>query len=268
MSEELRLLDVNLGNLNELGLCGYKNPKKEGFPEKASWLGHQFTKGLRIISLWSEKDGSQGMIEFTPGEQAWRPVQADNTLFIHCLFVGFKKEYKKQGYASMMIEACIEEAKRMNKQGVTTVCRDGSFMADKRIFQKNGFQIADESGPDFQLLFLPLKASARLPRFNHSAMERSLNQYRNGVYILRSDQCPYSVKNVREMGERAEELLTIRPIVMTICSALEAQKCPSPFGTFCIIADGQILAHHPVSATRFITLLRKHYESKSGGKTG
>lgn len=256
MQTGLSILETDPGNIQQVGLCGYKNPRKEGYPEKAEWLRHQFSKGLRIQTLWSEKDKAQGMIEFTPGEQAWRPVKAAGTSFIHCLFVGFKKEYKGRGYASMLIEACIAEARKERKSGVAVVCRDGSFMADRRIFEKAGFTVVDQATPDFQLLFFPLKEQASPPSFNHDGMKQSLQKYRDGIFILRSDQCPYTVKNVREMCERSEKEFSISPRVMTICSALEAQECPSPFGTFCVIVNGRVAAHHPISATRFINILK------------
>jgi hypothetical protein len=87
-------------------------------------------------------------------------------------------------------------------------------------------------------------------------MAESLRNYSAGVYILRADQCPYTVKNVREMCERAEREFGVLPRVMTICSQHDAQACPSPFGTFCVIIDGQVVAHHPISATRFANILR------------
>lgn len=257
METDVQIVETTHKNLHLSGLCGYKNPKKEGFPQKAAWLTHQFTKGLRIKTLWSDLDGAQGMIEFTPGEMAWRPVTAPGMLFIHCLFVGFRKEYKGHGYAGMMVDACISDAVAQKKTGVAVVCRNGSFMADRRLFEKMRFVLVDEALPDFQLLFLSLADGVKPPRFNHQAMAESLKKYQGGVFILRSDQCPYTVKNVREMCERAESELKIIPRVMTICSHHDAQACPSPFGTFCVIVDGKVQAHHPISATRFLNILRK-----------
>ncbi len=161
----------------------------------------------------------------------------------------------------MLLESCISDAMKQKKDSVAVVCREGSFMADKRIFEKAGFSVSDTAKPDFELLYLPLKDKCAIPRFNHDAMANSLEKYNSGVFILRADQCPYTVKNVREMCERAEKEFSIHPRVMTICSALEAQECPSPFGTFCIIVNGRVVAHHPVSATRFINILRNHKES-------
>jgi hypothetical protein len=43
------------------------------------------------------------MIEYIPGRYAHRPGDADGYLFIHCLFVGFRKEFKGHGHASSLI---------------------------------------------------------------------------------------------------------------------------------------------------------------------
>lgn len=55
------------------------------------------------------------MIEYVPGEYCWRPVEASGYIFIHCLFVGFKNSYKHKGYANILIDDCIKEAKGQNK---------------------------------------------------------------------------------------------------------------------------------------------------------
>jgi hypothetical protein len=36
-----------------------------------------------------------------------------------------------------------------------------------------------------------------------------------------------------------------------------AQKSPCAFGTFCIIKDGKILSHHPISNSRFQNIIKK-----------
>ncbi len=52
------------------------------------------------------------MLEYISGKYAHRPVDAQGYIFIHCIFVGFKKEYKGKGYASSLIDECIKEAKK------------------------------------------------------------------------------------------------------------------------------------------------------------
>ena len=149
---KVSVVDTNLENIFKFGICGYKNIKKDGLPQKVEWLKKRFSEGLRIKTLYSETDGAQGMIEYIPGKYCWRPVNADGYMFIHCLFVGFKRIYKNRGFATMLIKESLRDAKKENLYGIAVVTRKGSFMVGKEIFLKNGFKVADSTPPDFELL--------------------------------------------------------------------------------------------------------------------
>ena len=43
------------------------------------------------------------------------------------------------------------------------------------------------------------------------------------------------------------------------------QKMPSPYGAFNLIYNGQLLADHPISATRFRNILEKELKMKIMG---
>jgi GNAT superfamily N-acetyltransferase len=252
--EEIRIIDTTEDNILELGICGYKSRKREGFPEKVAWMKERFRQGLRIKTLYSPADGNQGMIEYIPGEYAWRPVEAEGYLFVHCLFLGFKKEYKGKGLGSRLLSHCIDEAKDMGMKGVASVTREGSFMAGSGIFLKNGFRIVDRAAPDFSLAALIFEEGSPPPRFK-PGWDRRLRPYARGLTIIRADQCPYTVKNVREIVEAAAGSYGLEAEVITLKTHEEAQESPSPFGIFCIILDGRILAHHPISKRRFMNIM-------------
>ncbi|MDD4923880.1 MAG: YoaP domain-containing protein [Dehalococcoidales bacterium] len=38
---------------------------------------------------------------------------------------------------------------------------------------------------------------------------------------------------------------------------IEAQNSPCPFGIFCVLFNGKVVAHHPVSGTRFANIIKK-----------
>lgn len=106
--EDVRIIDLTPDNIADYGVCGYKDFGKHlELRRKAEWLAEYYPKGLRIKALISETGGYQGMLEYIPGEYAHRPVDAGGYMFIHCIFVGFKKEYKGRGYASMLIDECL-----------------------------------------------------------------------------------------------------------------------------------------------------------------
>lgn len=191
--KNISIVDTTLDNIHEHGVFGYKNPQKEGFPEKRQWLKGRFSEGLKIKTLISEQDGTQGMIEYIPGKVCWRPVEAVDYMFIHCLFVGFKSGYKHKGYASQLIAECEQDARRQKLKGVAAVVRKGSFMAGSDVFIKNGYVIVDSAKPDYDLVVK--KFSSRVPNPSFKSVP---NPHTKGLVLIRAAQCPYTVKNVRD----------------------------------------------------------------------
>ncbi len=259
-SEEIEIVEANSENVLNYGVCGYKNIKREGYPEKINWLKERFAEGLKLKILYSSSDGTQGMIEYIPGEFCWRPVEASGYMFIHCIFSGFKRAYKGKGYGSMLLKECLEDTKKENMYGVAVVTREGPFMAKKDLFLKNGFEVVDSCPPDFELLVKKFDKNAPTPKFKEDSGKR-LGEYGKGLTIIRADQCPYTVKNVREMVDSAEKIFGLKANVVNLINCKDAQNSPCAFGTFCIIFDGEIVAHHPISNTRFKNIMNKILQS-------
>jgi len=254
MMEKVKIIDTNMDNILEYGVCGYKSMKREGYPEKIAWLKERFSEGMRIKTLHSKEDGTQGMIEYIPGQYCWRPVEAAGYMFIHCIFVGFKRTYKGKGFGSLLLTECLRSARKESMYGVAVVTRKGPFMAGKELFVGNGFEVTDTAPPDFDLLAVKFTKNAPKPRFKGD-WENKLSQYGKGLTIIRADQCPYTVKNVREIREAVKKAYGIQANVINLKNCREAQRSPCAFGTFCIIYDGKAIAYHPVSKTRFINIM-------------
>jgi GNAT superfamily N-acetyltransferase len=254
--EGIDIVDTNSDNILKYGVCGYKDIKRAGYPEKIEWLKDRYKEGMKIKILHSEGDGTQGMIEYIPGEYCWRPVEASGYMFIHCIFVGFKRAYKGKGYASLLLDECIKDAERENMYGVAVVTRKGPFMAGKEIFLNNGFKVVDTAPPDFELLINKFDNNALIPKFKGDLNERQ-SQYGKGITIIRADQCPYTVKNVNEISETAETKFGIKPNIINLRNYKEAQNSPCAFGTFCILYNGKVIAHHPISKGRFTNIINK-----------
>lgn len=149
---DISIIDLTPENIAEYGVCGYKEINKHlELRRKIAWFKEYYPRGLRIKALVSKTGGYQGMLEYIPGKYAHRPVSVDGYMFIHCIFSGFKKEFKGKGYASLMLDECIKDAIIAGMQGVAVVTRSGSFMAKKDIFLKKAFTIVDRAPPDFEL---------------------------------------------------------------------------------------------------------------------
>jgi N-acetylglutamate synthase and related acetyltransferases len=252
LTEDISIIDLTPENIADYGVCGYSNVEKHvELQRKIDWFKEYYPKGLRIKALISKKGGYQGMLEYIPGRYAHRPVAADVYMFIHCIFVGFKGEFKGKGYASAMLDLCVAEAKEQGMKGVAVVTRKGPFMAKKDIFLKKGFVAVDSARPDFELLALKFDPAAENPKFTVGPVEGS-----EGLTVIRSPQCPYSEKNVNEILATAKQMGLDAKLVDLKDSAA-AQRSPCAFGTFCIINDGKIISHHPISNTRFQNIMEK-----------
>ena len=254
--EGIKIVALNPENVTEYGLCGYKNAKKHAeLQRKIQWMEVFQPMGLTVKVITVEDGGTQGMIEYIPGAYAHRPVDAQNYMFIHCLFVGFKKDFKGKGLATLLLQECIQDARVQGMPGVAVVTRKSSFMADKPIFIKNGFHVVDKAVPDFELSVLKFDEKEPDPMFKSDLAERSA-AYKEGLTVFRSAQCPYSVKNVNAIMESAEKM-NIPTRLIEVEDAQTAQQVPSPFGSFCIIYEGKVIAYHPISHTRFMNIMKK-----------
>jgi hypothetical protein len=252
---DIEIIDLTPENIADYGVCGYKDVEKHlELRRKIDWFKDYYPKGLRIKAVISQKGGYQGMLEYLPGKYAHRPVDADGYMFIHCIFVGFKNEFKGKGYASSLIEVCIKDSKNANMNGVVVVTRKGPFMSKKDIFLKKGFILVDEVKPDFELLVLKFNQKASDPKFKNLSLEK----YPKGLTIIRSAQCPYSVKNVNAILDTAKKL-KIKANLIEIMDSESAQQTPCAFGTFCIIHNNEVISHHPISNTRFENIMAKRY---------
>ena len=191
-----------------------------------------------------------GFIEYMPAEMAWRPVKADNFLFIHCIVVGSKKD-RKNGVGSTLVQSCIRDADKNGFHGVVVMASDGPWLADKRLFLHNGFEKIAKKGR-FDLLAYK-GHSAPNPTFVD--WEKELPAYK-GWHLVYADQCPWHPKSVAALTKTAEAF-DIDLQVKKLETPEDAKHSPTGFGVFGLIKDGKILEDHYLSATRFKNILKK-----------
>lgn len=155
----------------------------------------------------------------------------------------------------MPIRECLRDAEQNNMNGVAVVVRKGTWMAGPGLFFSEGFEVCDTAPPDFKLLVKKTAGSAANPSFAND-WEGKLQKYSKGLYIFTSDQCPYTHKAIVEIGETAEKEFGFRPEIIELKTAKDAREAPCPFGTFCMILNGRLIADHPISRTRFRNIMK------------
>lgn len=250
MYEIIEVGEKNLAEYPQV-IC-FINPKHEHYALKIDWLKKRFQEGLKIILLRTENDGKiAGFIEYIPGAYAWRAVNAENYLFIHCLWINPNKN-KNKGLGSALVGEVIKDAKTQKTNGVAVVTSDGSFMAKKDIFIKNGFVSVEEKG-GFQLLVKKSGKKGALPRFTND--ENSLEKYR-GWHIIYSRQCPWVARFIEEAKPVIKEQ-GLKVKFHEIKSAEEARSTPSVYSVFNLVKDGKLLADRYISTGRFSNIIKK-----------
>ena len=255
MAEKIQLIDINQNNYRELPICGIKNTEHEGRIIKINWLKTYFKKGLKVKLLLAEKNMQIGYIEYLPGQYAWRGVEADGYMFIHCIWTHFKK-YQNKGYGGLLIQACIKDAKKEKMKGVAVLTRQKPWLANSQIFLKHGFKVIETAPPDYELLVKKFNKSAPNPKFKNN-WDRKLKKYDKGLNIIIANQCPCSIRNTNKIVDMARKKYKLKPQIVEIKTYRQAQNAPTPYAAFTIIYNGQLLTDHQISAARFRNIMNK-----------
>jgi GNAT superfamily N-acetyltransferase len=235
----MNIIEVDKRNVSQKGFFCYMSKKRsEGYRRKLSWLEQRFDEGLKIKMLDLEQ-GARGFIEYIPGEFAWRAVNAQGYMFIHCLWVVGQSRGK--GYGRLLLNDCIKEAGKLGMRGVAVLASERPWLADKQFFVRHGFQPVDRFGP-FTL------AAIRFGGFAWPSLPTDFNErpgrYGRCLSIMRSDQCPY-VEAAVKIAIAAAQKLGIEAEVLELRSSEDVRRLsPSPYGVFGLVYGGRLVSYH------------------------
>jgi GNAT superfamily N-acetyltransferase len=250
-TEEIKIIDVTAENVADSGIFCIKDKKSPGYHSKVAWFTSKINQGLRIKIVTGEQNKQLGFIEYLPSELAWRPIKADNYLFIQCIAL-FVKEVRGKGIGSMLIRACEQDAREGKKSGLCAMSSDGPWMANKSLFEKNGFVMAGRRDR-FELMIKPFDGEISRPVLLD--WTKRLTGYK-GWNLIYSDQCPWHDKSVSDLRQAALDN-GIKLTIIKLTTPRQAQQAPSGFGTFGLIKDGVLLEDHYISKTRFENILKR-----------
>jgi len=251
--DNIEIIDADSTNISEYGFCGYKSMKREGYKLKIDWLKQRFRDGMRFKILYSASEGAVGFIEYIPGEFTWRAVEASGYMVIHCIVLMYRK-CRGKGYGSLLLEECLQDAKREKMGGVTVVTSKGTWMAGNELFLKSGFESVAQAPPSFELLVKKLENKPS-PTFKKD-WDKKLSKYSSGLTIIHSNQCPYIADSVKAIMETSHEL-DINTNLIELNNCEEAQNAPSAYGVFNLVYKGKLLAYHPISKKGFLNIINK-----------
>jgi hypothetical protein len=136
-----------------------------------------------------------------------------------------------------------EDAKKHGMNGVVVMTSRMHWLTNEKVFLKNGFKKVDELAP-FELYARKIKRDAQSPKFFPISQEK-LRKCGKGITVLVSPQCPYAPNSVAAI-KRIAEKTGIPARVVPILTCEEAQRNGMhPYGTFCVILDGEVVSYYP-----------------------
>lgn len=232
------MIDVGADNIDKTGFfCFMSKKKSEGYQRKLRWLKDRFAEGMRIKMLALPE---RGFIEYIPGEHAWRAVHADGYLLIHCLWVVGKS--KGKAFSSVLLDACIADAKKRRMKGVAMVTSEKVWLAGRRILDKHGFECVETAPPAFSLMVRKLGKHPS-PSFA-GEWEDKAKSIGKGLTVIRSDQCPYIV-DATDTAVAAAAKAGVKSQIIELQNREEVMRLsPSAYGVFGLVLDGKLLSYH------------------------
>ncbi|MCI0495199.1 GNAT family N-acetyltransferase [candidate division KSB1 bacterium] len=233
----LKIIEVTADNVDQTGFFCYMSKRKtDGFQRKLNWLKARFAEGMRIKMFELPE---RGFIEYLPGEYAWRAVHAKGYMFIHCLWIVGKS--KGKGYAGILLDECINDAKAAGMNGVAMVTSERVWLAGKDLLLKHGFESVAQV-PPFNLM---VKKFGDLPSPSFAGnWEQKASRHSEGLTVMRADQCPYMPDATKAVLDFAQQRgIPGQVIELKTCQDVR-DFAPSPYGVFSIVYNGRLLAYH------------------------
>ena len=229
--------------------CAISNNKDIQVISKKNWLKERLDEGLVFL-----KGNVRGkcFIEYIPAEYAWAPIKAEGYMYIDCLWVS--GQFKGHGYSNLLLDACIRDSKAQGKKGLVILSskKKMGFLSDPKYMSYKGFQTADTAEPYFELMYLPFEEGAPLPHFRDSV--RRHEDLPEGFVLYYTNQCPFTAKYVPLLEEMARSRNAVFQSIQ-LQTREDAQKAPSPFTTFSLFYDGQLVTHEILSEKKFDKIL-------------
>lgn len=233
-----KYINLNTDNIADQHLCCAIADKKHqaGVQSKRGWLKERLPEGHVFRKLDAK---GKVFIEYAPLELAWVPVVGDSYIYIYCLWVSGK--YKKQGYGKDLLEYCIADAKAQHKSGVCVLSskKKKPFLSDKKFMRKFGFETADTTTGDYELLALSFDGT--MPRFTPDAKKQAIDSDRLTIYY--GLQCPYIPNCIAQVSAYCEAH-DIPLDLIKVDTLGKAKALPCVFNNWAVFYKGRFQTVH------------------------
>ena len=231
--------------------CAISSNKDCQVIAKKQWLKERFKDGLVF-----KKGNVRGkcFIEYIPAEKAWVPIEANDYMYIDCLWVS--GQFKGQGYSSLLLEECIKDSKKKGKKGLVILSstKKMPFLSDPKYLRYKGFLIADKVKPYYELMYLPFEEKLEKPKFKEQVLDPKISE--QGFVLYYSYQCPFTAKYAPIIESIAQARnVKFKSILLQTCK--QAQNAPAPFTTYSLFYNGKFLTNEILSDKKFEKIINE-----------
>ena len=233
-----QFINLTLENLEREHLCCAIGDKKHqcGVDAKKQWLSERIPEGHVFRKL---DERGKVFIEYAPLETAWVPVEGDDYIYVHCLWVA--GSFKGKGYGHELLSCCIADAKAQGKSGVCVISaqKKTPYLSDKKFLLKYGFEVADTAPGGYELLALSFDGTS--PRFTEGAKRQTVESRDLTIYY--GVQCPYIPNCIQEVEAycKANGI----PLRLVAVDSLEkAKSVPCVFNNWAVFLEGKFVTTH------------------------
>lgn len=180
------------------------------------------------------------------------PIEAEGYLYIDRLWVS--GSFKGHGYSNDLLNACIEDAKNKGKAGLCILSskKKKPFLSDPKYLIHKGFTAADESDRGINLMYLPLKKDAPVPKFKECAKHPRIKEESYVLYY--TNQCPFNGKYVPILEKTAlDNNIPLKTI--HIETKEQAHSVPTSCTNYALFHNGEWLTNEQQNEKRFLKLV-------------
>lgn len=243
----INIISLNDRNISEEHICCAISDKKckWGYEAKKIWIKNQFADGFKFKKLDVR---GKVFIEYIPAENAWNPIDAPNYMMINCFWVS--GQFQGNGNGKMLYEECLKDSQGKDGIVVITGNKKLPFLADKKFFQKQGFELCDTAEPYFELWHKKLRENAPSPKFKKCAKGGTCDN-NDGLTAYYSNGCPFTEYYVNIELKKIAKEKGYKLKVVKIETKEQAQNHFVPFTIFSIFKDGKFVTHHILNENYF-----------------
>lgn len=251
------IITVDQHNIDTEHICCAITDKKgeNCVGSKKAWLKERFMDGL-VFKKIAER--GKVLIEYMPAQKCFAPITAPDYMYISCLWVSGK--FKGHGYANMLLDACIKDAKAKHMKGLVILGskKKMHFLTDPKYLKYKGFKICDHAAPSFELLYLPFEETDIIPSFNECAKKGTIPD--QGLVIYYSNGCPYTDKYVT-LAENLFKQKGLPYQIRKIDTVEKAHSSPTPFTIYSLFINGAFITTEVLTKKKLLAYIEKEMDS-------